>query len=227
MWPDQHHHVMCHNSIILQALEHVTRLSLFCYLSQQYLGQTYMYKQVTSCVWCDHKSSLSCYLSEKHSMPYIVASDQLRWAWPDYHHYVIVLNRIMRQKQEQVTSWVCFDRIITITLSVIKIEASNWQKIVWPDHYCHAICHDGVVWQTKEQGTNLAWWPDNHYPIICFSSIMWPDQHNHGMCHNSIILQTIKVTNSGWFDHYYYYYVIYYILQQRQEQETIQKNMEY
>ena len=133
----------------------------------------------------------------------------------------------MRQKQEQVTSWVWFDRIITITLSVIKIEASNWQKIVWPDHYCHAICHDGVVWQTKEQGTNLAWWPDNHYPIICFSSIMWPDQHNHGMCHNSIILQTIKVTNSGWFDHYYYYYVIYYILQQTQEQETIQKNMEY
>lgn len=56
---------------------------------------------------------------------------------------------------------------------------------------------------------------------------MWPDQHNHGMCHNSIILQTIKVTNSGWFDHYYYYYVIYYILQQTQEQETIQKNMEY
>ena len=72
---------------------------------------------------------------------------------------------------------------------------------MWPDHYCHAICHDGVVWQTKEQGTNLAWWPDNHYPIICFSSIVWPDQHNHGMCHNSIILQTIKVTNSGWFDH--------------------------
>ena len=72
---------------------------------------------------------------------------------------------------------------------------------MWPDNYCHAICHDSVVWQTKAQGTNLGWWPDNHYPIICFSSIVWPDQHNHGMCHNSIILQTIKVNNSGWFDH--------------------------
>lgn len=72
---------------------------------------------------------------------------------------------------------------------------------MWPDHYCHAICHDSVVWQTKAQGTNLAWWPENHYPIICFSSIVWPDQHNHGMCHNSIILQTIEETNSGWFDH--------------------------
>ena len=72
---------------------------------------------------------------------------------------------------------------------------------MWPDNYCHAICHDSVVWQTKAQGTNLAWWPDSHYPIICFSCIVWPDQHNHGMCHNSIILQTIKVTNSGWFDH--------------------------
>ena len=49
------------------------------------------------------------------------------------------------------------------------------------------------------------------------------------MCHNGIILQTIKVTYSGWFDHYYYYYVIFYnnILQQTQEQETIQKSMEY
>ena len=64
--------------------------------------------------------------------------------------------------------------------------------------FCHAICHDSVVWQTKEQRTNLAWWPDNHYSVICFP--VFSDQHNHGMCHNSIILQTVEVTDSSWFD---------------------------
>ena len=76
-------------------------------------------------------------------------------SWLDQITTIAIFSRTIRQKQGQVTSRVWCGQIITIKLSVTKVEARDEQKIVQPDHHCHTICHDSVVRQTKEQGTNL------------------------------------------------------------------------
>ena len=122
-------------------------------------------------------------------------------SWLDQITTIAIFSRTIRQKQGQVTSRVWCGQIITIKLSVTKVEARDEQKNCATrsslSHYLS--CQRCETNKGTRDKLSLVW-PDNHYPVICYSSIVWPYQHNHDMRDNSITLQTIEVTYSGWCD---------------------------
>ena len=132
MWPDYHYYGIFHNSI---------------------WGKHK--KKWPAEFGVTKKSSLSCIC--KNSMVCQTLEQVTHLGWRDQITTIAIFSRPKRRKQGQVTSQVWCGQIITIKLSVTKVEARDEQKIVQPDHHCHTICHDSVVRQTKEQGTNLVW----------------------------------------------------------------------
>ena len=176
MWPDYHYYGIFHNSI---------------------WGKHK--KKWPAEFGVTKKSSLSCIC--KNSMVCQTLEQVTHLGWRDQITTIAIFSRPKRRKQGQVTSRVWCGQIITIKLSVTKVEARDEQKNCATrsslSHYLS--CQRCETNKGTRDKLSLVW-PDNHYPVICYSSIVWPYQHNHDMHDNSITLQTIEVTYSGWCD---------------------------
>ena len=192
--PYQHHHGMCQNIRSMWTDYH-------------YYGIFH------NSIWGKHKkkwpaefgvtkkSSLSCIC--KNSMVCQTLEQVTHLSWRDQITTIVIFSRTIRQKQGQVTSWVWCGQIIT---SYQIICYKSWSKRWTKNCATRSSLSHYLSWQCCEtnKGTRdklSLVWPDNHYPVICYSSIVWPYQHNHDMRDNSITLQTIiEVTYSGWCD---------------------------
>ena len=154
VWPYQNNHDMRDNSITLQTIE-VTYSGWCDEIITIMLSFTTVFG--ANIRTSDQLSLMSLSCICKTSMVCQTLEQETHLSWRDQITTIVIFSRTIRQKQGQVTSRVWCGQIITIKLSVTKVEARDEQKIVQPDHHCHTICHDSVVRQTKEQGTNLVW----------------------------------------------------------------------
>ena len=100
MWSDHHYQIICYknwskrlakNCATRSSLSHYNIVMTVLWEKQRSKGQT--------CIGVTRWYVWQQYYITNNS------GDLLRFMWPDYHYYVIFLNSILRQIQEQVTSW--------------------------------------------------------------------------------------------------------------------------
>ena len=100
MWSDHHYQIICYKNWSKRLAKNcATRSSLSRYLSWQCCEKNKGARDKLGLVWPDDNYAWQQYYITNNS------GDLLRFMWPDYHYYVIFLNSILRQIQEQVTSW--------------------------------------------------------------------------------------------------------------------------